>query len=246
MGRAVAEAAAADCTVKVLCGCDVSATNGDAASPFPIYPDIFDCCPDGADVIVDFSHHTSVGRVLEFAVKNSIPALIATTGHTEDELALIAEASKKVAIFRSGNMSVGINLLVELCRRASAALGEDFDVEIIERHHNQKLDAPSGTAIMLADAISDELPYDAEYTYDRHDVRRVRGKCEIGIHSVRGGNIVGEHEVMFAGQDEVITLSHSARSRSVFAHGAVRAAKFLSGRGAGMYSMSDVISASLA
>lgn len=245
MGRAVAEAVAADCNVNVLYGCDISATNGDAASAFPVYPDIFDCPADGADVIVDFSHHTSAGRILEYAVANSIPALIATTGHTEEELALIAQASEKVAVFRSGNMSLGINLLTELCRRAAAALGEDFDVEIIERHHNQKLDAPSGTAIMLADAISGELPYDAEYTYDRHDLHRVRGKCEIGIHSVRGGNIVGEHEVMFAGQDEIITLSHSASSRSVFAHGAVRAAKFLAGKPAGLYNMGDVINASL-
>lgn len=151
-----------------------------------------------------------------------------------------SEAAKEIAVFYSGNMSLGINLIIELAKKAAAVFGEGFDIEIIEQHHNQKLDAPSGTALMIADAIS-EVKTDAEYVYDRHAYRRKRDKKEIGIHSIRGGNIVGEHEVIFAGQDEVLTISHSARSKTVFAIGALNAAVYLKGKPAGMYDMSDLL-----
>ena len=151
------------------------------------------------------------------------------------------ETAKKIALFHSGNMSLGINLLIALSRKAAQILGGSFDVEIIEKHHNQKLDAPSGTALMIAKAISEELPYDSRYEYDRHSVRRKRERSEIGIHSVRGGSIVGEHEVIFAGHDEVVTIAHSAQSKGVFAAGAVNAAVFMAGKPAGLYDMNDLI-----
>jgi 4-hydroxy-tetrahydrodipicolinate reductase len=165
--------------------------------------------------------------------------VVCTTGHTEAELADMKAASAEVAVFFSRNMSLGINLLISLCRRAAATLGTDFDIEIIEKHHNKKLDAPSGTALMLADAISEGEA--RPYVYDRHAERRQRAKGEIGLHAVRGGTIVGEHEVLFCGKDEVISLSHSAASREVFATGALRAAHFMAGRCAGFYNMDDVI-----
>ena len=152
---------------------------------------------------------------------------------------MMREAATKVPVFFSRNMSLGINLLISLCRRAAATLGEDFDIEIIEKHHNKKLDAPSGTALMIADALAEEG--DHPYVYDRHAERRARARGEIGLHAVRGGTIVGEHEVMFCGKDEIVTLSHSAASREVFATGALRAARFLVGKGAGFYNMDDVV-----
>ena len=162
------------------------------------------------------------------------------TGYSEEQKKKIFAASEKIAVFYSGNMSLGINLIIELAKKAAAVFGDSFDVEIVEQHHNQKLDAPSGTALMIADAIS-EVKTDAEYVYDRHSYRKKRDKKEIGIHSVRGGNIVGEHEVIFAGQDEVLTISHSAHSKTVFAVGALNAAVYLKNKGAGMYNMSDLL-----
>lgn len=150
------------------------------------------------------------------------------------------QAAEEVAVFFSGNMSIGINLLIELCRQAAATLGESFDVEIIEKHHNQKLDAPSGTALMIADALCEERD-DTEYVYDRHSVRKKREPREIGIHSVRGGTIVGEHEVIFAGNNEIVSLTHTATSREIFANGALKAAAYLAGKPAGLYNMSDLI-----
>ena len=171
---------------------------------------------------------------------NGTPIVVCTTGHTDSELELMRAASEKIAVFHSGNMSIGINLLMALCKKAAETLGTAFDVEIVEKHHNKKLDAPSGTAIMLADTIK-ETRETTEYVYDRHSVRRQRSSEEIGIHSVRGGTIVGEHEVIFAGNNELITLSHTAMSREIFAAGAVRAATFICGKSAGTYNMSDVI-----
>ena len=227
-----------DC--EILCGVDVSES---IASPFPIYGS-FEKITDRADVIVDCSYHTSVNALLEYAEKTATPAVICTTGHTDDETALIRAASEKIPILKSRNMSLGINLLTELTKKAATALGKDFDIEIAEAHHHNKLDAPSGTALMLADAARearDEAGIESEYIYDRTNVRRARDSSEIGISSVRGGTIVGEHTVIFAGEDEVIKLSHSAGSRNLFAAGAIRAALFLAGRGAGFYTMSDVI-----
>ena len=234
MGAAVI-AAAKEAGDRIVAGVDI---NPAADSPFPIFasPDEFQ---GRADVIVDFSHHSALQGLLAYATKNGTPIVVCTTGHTEEELAAMKEASKAVPVFFSRNMSLGINLLIALCRRAAATLGNAFDIEIIEKHHNQKLDAPSGTALMIADAISEEKEH--PYVYDRHAERRARAKGEIGLHAVRGGTIVGEHEVMFCGKDEVITLSHSAASREVFATGALRAAHFMTGKPAGLYNMDHVV-----
>ncbi len=234
MGAAVAAAAEA-AGDRIVAGVDV---NPVAAGPYPVYhsPEEFE---GRADVMIDFSHHSALAALLTYATRTGTPLVVATTGHTEEEMAMMREAATRVPIFFSRNMSLGINLLISLCRRAAATLGEDFDIEIIEKHHNKKLDAPSGTALMIADAIceSEEHPY----VYDRHVERRARAKGEIGLHAVRGGTIVGEHEVMFCGKDEIVTLSHSAASREVFATGALRAAHFLVGKGAGFYNMDDVV-----
>lgn len=193
-----------------------------------------------ADVIVDFSHPSVLAPMLQYALTRHLPVVICTTGYSEEQKQQIKTAAQEIPVFYSGNMSLGINLIIELAKKAAAVFGEGFDIEIIEQHHNQKLDAPSGTALMIADAIA-EVKTDAEYVYDRHAYRKKRDKKEIGIHSIRGGNIVGEHEVIFAGQDEVLTISHSARSKAVFAVGALNAAVYLKGKPAGMYNMSDLL-----
>ena len=238
MGVNVTNAVNEDPTMKLVAGVDVNTDAGSAS--FPIYKNIADVKED-ADVIIDFSHHSALLPILEFAKERHIPAVIATTGHTDEETAEMKAASEFVPIFFSRNMSVGITLLIELAKKSVAALGSKFDIEIIEQHHNKKLDAPSGTALMIADAINEAENDKYTYTFDRHAERREREKAEIGIHAVRGGTIVGEHEVIFAGNSEVIRLSHSAQSRTVFAEGAVRAAKFLIGKSAGMYNMNDVV-----
>ncbi len=191
-------------------------------------------------VIIDCSNHALSSDVIGYAVSQNIPLVICTTGHTESEMENIMKASEKIPVLKSGNMSLGINVLADLVRKAVASLGEGYDVEIVEAHHNKKLDAPSGTAIMLADAAKDVRP-DAYYVYDRHEYRKERDANEIGIHSIRAGNIVGEHSIIISGNDETITLSHSAYSRKVFASGAVNAAKFLAGKPAGFYTMDNVI-----
>ena len=235
MGAAVI-AAAKESGDRVIAGVDI---NPAADSPFPIFstPDEF---VGHADVIVDFSHHSALPALLAYATRTKTPLVVCTTGHTEEELAAMQAASSEVAVFFSRNMSLGINLLIALCRRAAATLGSDFDIEIIEKHHNKKLDAPSGTALMIADALC-EGAEERPYVYDRHAERRARAKGEIGLHAVRGGTIVGEHEVLFCGKDEVISLSHSAASREVFATGALRAAHFMVGKSAGFYNMDNVV-----
>lgn len=240
MGQAIVRAADADNDCVILAGVDINADSVASACKFPVYQTISDF-PGSADVIIDFSHHTALPSLLSYATKTKTPIVVCTTGHTDEEKAQMIAAAKEVAVFFSGNMSIGINLLIELCKNAAATLGEDFDIEIIEKHHNQKLDAPSGTAIMIADAIKDERKCDTEYVYDRHSVRKARETSEIGIHSVRGGTIVGEHEVIFAGTNETISLTHTATSREIFANGALKASKYLAKKGAGLYNMSDLI-----
>ena len=237
MGEAVTKLIRERNDAQIIAGIDVNPAA--QVSDFPIFSTISEFSGK-ADVIVDFSHHSTLPGLAEYAVSTSTPLVICTTGHTDDELSVMRKASEKIAVFFSGNMSIGINLLIELCKKASETLGTAFDVEIIEKHHNKKLDAPSGTALMLADSIK-ETREQTEYVYDRHSVRRQRSSDEIGIHSVRGGTIVGEHEVIFAGNNEMITISHSAMSREIFAAGAVRAAIFISGKPVGMYNMSNVI-----
>lgn len=237
LGRAVRAAAEGNDGYKVVAGIDVVP----AAENIPIYASPAEVDVD-VDVIIDCSHHTAVTPLLAYAVEKGIPTVICTTGHTEEETKLIYDTAKKIPIFFSRNMSLGINLLIELAKKAAAILGESYDIEILEKHHNKKLDAPSGTALMIADEIADTVEFDAEYVYERQSKRQARGKNEIGISSIRGGTIVGEHEVIFAGTDEIVTISHSAASREVFANGAIRAALYMVGKAPGFYDMSTLVS----
>ena len=221
---------------KIVCGVDRISSDTD----FPVF-DSFKNADTLSDVIIDFSNPSVLDGLLEYAVSNNIPCVLATTGYSEEQLKKIKEASKQIPIFFSANMSLGINLLCSLTKKASEVLGDDFDIEIIEKHHNQKLDAPSGTALMLANAVNSVNEDKYIYEYDRHSKRRKRPQNEIGIHSVRGGTIVGEHDVVFAGNDEVITLSHSAFSKEVFATGALKAAEFILDKQCGLYDMSDIL-----
>lgn len=224
--------------IKIVAGVD---TKEDFCSEYPIYADI-NKVSKKPDVIIDFSNPALLESLLSYAKENEVPAVICTTGFNEAQTQDIKEASKTIPILYSRNMSLGVNLLVELSKIATRILGENFDVEIIEKHHNKKIDAPSGTALMLAEEISAEMLEKAEFTYDRSKERKPRTKNEIGIHSVRGGTIAGDHDVIFAGNKEIITLSHHAESREIFAIGALRAAEYLSQvKHAGFYTMKDVI-----
>jgi 4-hydroxy-tetrahydrodipicolinate reductase len=234
MGKAVAAACGGE--DKIVAGIDVT----DANASFPVYKSIFEV-REKADVIVDFSHHTLVYDILSYSKEKEIPAVICTTGHTDEEKEYMSRMDKETAVFTSGNMSLGINLLCSLAKQAAEILGDDYDVEIIEAHHHNKLDAPSGTALMIAEEIESALPYEADRVFDRTPYRKKREKNEIGIHSIRGGSIVGEHEVMFCGGGEVITVKHSALSRDLFAQGAVKAARYMVGKKVGRYSMKDVL-----
>lgn len=237
MGKAITAAAQGE--YDIIAGVDINASALATACSFPVYENISDFTGK-ADAIVDFSHHTALPALVDYAQRTSTPLVVATTGHTEDEIALMRAASENVAIFHSGNFSIGINLIMSLARQAARTLGVDFDVEIIEKHHNKKLDAPSGTALMLANAVAGERE-ESEYVYDRHSVRKARESREIGIHSVRGGTIVGEHEVIFAGTNEIVTVSHSAASREIFATGALKAAAYVSKKSPALYDMNDLI-----
>ena len=236
MGAVVSDMAAADDNVKIVCGVDVL---GEASGAYPAYETLGDCKED-ADVAVDFSNPAVFDELLACCVDRKMPLVICTTGLSEDQLAAIDKAAEKIAILRSANMSVGINVMIKLLRQIAPYMSEaGYDIEIVEKHHNQKLDAPSGTALALAEAANEEGKLD--YVYDRSQVRQKRDKKELGISAVRGGTIVGTHEVIFAGEDEVITFEHMAYSRKLFAKGALEAAKFLAGKKPGMYSMQDVI-----
>lgn len=236
MGKVIRDIVAKRDDCRIAAGIDLNTVS----DSFPIYSS-FDEIKEDADVIIDFSNPALLNDLLDFAVKKSMPVVIATTGYDESQKKQIEEASRKTSVFFTYNMSLGINLLANLAKKAVQVLGDGFDIEIIEKHHNQKIDAPSGTALMLADAICEELNKPMKYEYDRHSKREKRTKNEIGMHAIRGGTIVGEHEIMFAGRDEIITLSHSARSKEVFAVGAVNAALFLKDKPAGMYSMKEMI-----
>ncbi len=239
MGKAISEICIKNPEVEIVAGIDLFK---EQKYDYPVY-DNFSEVIDTPDVIIDFSNPKVLPDLLSYVISKKIPAVICTTGYSEEDIAKIASASDVVPIFRSGNMSLGINVLMMLAKKATQILGDSFDIEIIERHHNQKLDAPSGTAIMLAESVESTLKYQAERIYDRHSVRAKRAYNEIGMHSVRGGTIVGEHEVIFAGENETIELSHSAQSREVFAAGAVKAAIYLAGVSeAGLYNMDNLIS----
>lgn len=236
MGHVIRNIVAADKDCEIVAGID---KNTEAAD-FPVYSD-FNSIKEEADVIIDFSNPALLNSLLEYSAAKKIPVVIATTGFDDDQKKQIENAATENGVFFTYNMSLGINLLATLAKKAVDVLGNDFDIEIIEKHHNQKIDAPSGTALMLADAICEEIDKPMKYEYDRHSKREKRSKNEIGIHAVRGGTIVGEHQIIFAGRDEIITLSHSARSKEIFAVGAVNAAKYMVGKGAGLYTMKDLI-----
>jgi len=237
MGSVLIDTIAKHPDCRVIAGIDIAPC---ASLPFPVFSSP-DKCPDGADVIIDFSHPKNLSLLLDTACLKKIPTVIATTGYNEAQTAKIAECARDIPIFFSANMSLGVSLLKALCRKAASVLGNEYDIEIIEKHHNKKIDAPSGTAIMLAQGIEDALDFAPKYVYDRHSRRAKREPHEIGMHSVRGGSIVGEHEIIFAGSDEIITLAHSAMSKAVFASGAISAARFLIGKPAALYSMDDII-----
>lgn len=234
MGREVA-AQAAKLGFEVTCGVDVAPGTAD----FPLYTTFEECPP--VDVIVDFSTWKPGADLLTYALKHRIPAVIATTGLSEEQLQAIDEAAKVIPIFRSGNMSLGIALLRALAKKAASVLGETFDIEIVETHHNRKADAPSGTALMLLDAVKEGCESEREAVFGRHGRDCKRQPKEIGVHALRGGTVTGEHEVCFFGTSERVKISHSAENRSVFAAGALKAAAFLVGQKPGMYSMDDVV-----
>jgi len=238
MGHMITDIASRDEDVTIVAGVDAI---GAEYSTYPVYRTLDDCVEE-ADVIIDFSNAKAVDQLLTFSVKKGLPVVVCTTGLSKEQIGMLETASETIGIVRSANMSVGINLLFNLLKEAAPKLAEaGFDIEIVEKHHNQKLDAPSGTALALADAVNDALPEEYDYVYDRSGRREKRPKNEIGISAVRGGTIVGDHDVIFAGEDEVITFSHRAYSRAVFAKGAVQAAKFLAGKEPGMYSMQQVL-----
>ncbi|MCR5694989.1 MAG: 4-hydroxy-tetrahydrodipicolinate reductase [Clostridia bacterium] len=240
MGEAIVRLISEREDVTVSCGVD-PAFSGQKSFPFPVFTSPEEIPEETVcDVIIDFSHFSAVPALLKFALKRSIPVVLCTTGLPEETKKLAEEASRKIGVFSSANMSLGVYVLRKLAKDAAILLGEDFDIEIVEKHHNNKLDAPSGTALAIADTLNDARNGSLEYTYDRHSRRAKRNKSEVGISSVRGGNIVGDHEVIFAGRNEVIELTHRAQSREVFADGALKAAVFMAGRPAGKYDMEDL------
>ncbi|MCM1269552.1 MAG: 4-hydroxy-tetrahydrodipicolinate reductase [Ruminococcus flavefaciens] len=224
-----------DC--KVVAGIDIYT---EQYADFPIV-DAPDKLPVKADVIIDFSNPASLNALLDYCLSTGTPVVLASTGYNDEQINQIKNAAQQIPVFFTFNMSLGINLLVQLAKKAASVLGGQFDIEIVEKHHNQKLDAPSGTAIMLANAINETLDNSKHYVYDRHSRRQKREKSEIGMHAIRGGTIVGEHDIIFAGHDEVITLSHSAASKTVFAEGSINAAIFLKNQSAGLYDMSALV-----
>lgn len=238
MSQTIAGIIAKDDEIEIVAGVDPF---DDGRNDFPVYANISECDVP-ADVIIDFAAAAAVDGLLKFCGEKKVPCVLCTTGLSEAQLAKVKETSEHVAILKSANMSLGVNMLLKLLQEAAKTLAAaDFDIEIVEKHHNLKVDAPSGTALAMADAINEALDSGYTYVYDRRRERKCREKKEIGIQAVRGGTIVGDHDVIFAGQDEVVTFSHRAYSRAVFGNGAVQAAKFLAGRGPGLYNMSHVI-----
>lgn len=237
MGRAIGTLVSDDSTCEIVGGIDLV---DDGTLSFPVFPSA-DKVNVKADVIIDFSHPSCLIPVVDYAAANRIPVVVCTTGLTPEQKSYMSSKSADTAVFFSANMSLGVNLMADLAKKATNVLEDNFDIEIVEAHHNRKLDAPSGTALYIADCINEACNEKKEYVYDRHSVRKKREKKEIGIHAIRGGTIVGEHTVIFAGNDEIIEIKHTALSRDVFAEGAIAAAKFMAGKTPGMYDMNDLI-----
>ena len=243
MGQVISNLVKEDDGIEIVAGIDKYTG---VKNEYPVFTDIADCDVE-ADVVIDFSNALAVDGLLSYCGEKKLPVVLCTTGLSEEQLAQVQCVSEKTAVLKSANMSLGINMLLKLLQDAAKILAPaGFDIEIVEKHHNLKVDAPSGTALALADSINEELGNQYEYVYDRSQVRQKRSEKEIGISSVRGGTIVGDHDVIFAGMDEVVTFSHRAYSKAVFGKGAVQAAKFLAGKPAGKYEMSDVIDAEMA
>lgn len=240
MGRVITGLAEPMTDLEIVAGVDIT---DPGIHSYPVFTSL-EACDVEADVIVDFASAKAVDHLLDYCVAKKMPLVLCTTGLSEDQIKKVEEASRQTAILRSYNMSLGINMLLKILQDAAKVLaGAGFDVEIVEKHHNQKVDAPSGTAIALADSVNEAMQGQYHYRYDRSSVREKRDTKEIGISSVRGGSIVGEHDVIFAGPDEVVTFSHTAYSKAVFGKGALEAAKFLAGKESGLYHMADVIEA---
>ena len=239
MGQVITRLSEQYSDLKIAAGFDIF-DNG--KNSYPVFSSL-EQCQESIDVIIDFSNPDALENIMKFAVERKLPIIVATTGISQNQKKLLESASRIIPVFFSVNMSLGVNLIIDLVRKAAKILEPSFDIEIIEKHHNQKLDAPSGTALAIADAINSSLEQKQEFVYDRHSRRKKRSKSEIGIHAVRGGTIVGEHSIIFAGNDEVIEINHSAMSKDIFATGALRAAKFLYRKAPGMYDMNDLIMA---
>ena len=240
MGQVISGLVKEDDVIEIVAGIDKFTG---IENPYPVFTSLAECDVQ-ADVVIDFSNAAAVDELLDVCVEKTLPVVLCTTGLSEEQLAKVKEAGEKVAVLRSANMSLGVNLLMKLLKDAAKVLAPaGFDIEIVEKHHNQKLDAPSGTALLLADAINKEIGNDYNYIYDRSKEKKKRDKKEIGISAVRGGTIVGEHEIIFAGMDEVIEIKHTAFSRAIFGNGAVNAAKFLKDKTSGMYTMKEVVDA---
>jgi 4-hydroxy-tetrahydrodipicolinate reductase len=238
MGRVITDLIENDPDIQIVAGVDAYT---EVPNNYPVFSNVKECDVK-ADAIIDFSTASAVDDLLDYAVDTQTPVVLCTTGLSAEQLEKVNAASKKVAVLKSANMSLGINTLMKLLQMATEVLANrGFDIEIVEKHHNQKLDAPSGTALALADCINQVLNNEYDYTYDRSTVREKRKQKEIGISAVRGGTIVGDHDVIYAGTDEVIEIKHRAYSKAVFAKGSIDAAKYLAGKGAGLYNMSDVI-----
>ncbi len=237
MGRTIYSCVNGRSDCKIIGGIDVKNV---PYADFPIVKDASELA-EKPDVIIDYSHPNSLKMLLDYCFSTGTALVLATTGYSDAQIADIKKAANQIPVFFSWNMSLGINLLVELAKKATEILGNDFDIEIVEKHHNQKIDAPSGTALMIANAINETKGNGMDYVYDRHSKRKKRDANEIGIHSVRGGTIVGEHEVIFAGNDELITISHSAASKNIFAVGSINAAVFINGKKPGLYDMYNII-----
>lgn len=237
MGRVITDIVNNDDECEIVAGLDIV---NDGSTKFPIYPTLAEV-KEEADVVIDFSTPKGIRELLADGKAKNIPMVLCSTGYTKEEIDLIVESSKEMTILRSANMSLGVNTIIKLLQTATEILAKDFDIDIVERHHNLKKDSPSGTALALADAINEVLNNEYEYVFDRSTRSEKRPKKEIGISAVRGGTIVGDHEVIFAGRDEVIEIKHSAYSKAVFGKGAVNAAKYLAGKPHGLYTMKDVI-----
>ena len=238
MGQAITNLIAEDPGIELVAGVDI---NTEQKNGYPVFASLAECDVE-ADVVIDFASAKATDALLAAMVEKKLPGVLCSTGLSEEQLEAVKEASTKVAILKSANMSLGINTLFKVLKMVTPILAEaGFDMEIVEKHHNRKLDAPSGTALALADVMNETMDNAYAYKFDRTQERKKRDKMEIGIQAVRGGTIVGEHEVIFAGTDEVITISHTAYSRAIFAKGAIAAAKYLAGKPAGYYDMKDVI-----